>query len=376
MDLEGLSQPLPGELAVGEDCEREIHAQNFLLMTEYLVERALQKGRDRAAERSGLEDGEARNADAVRDEGRRKLISLEGILKDVMKVTNINVEQVSKVVRDKACALLAQRGKDLRLMPHLCVAVVAIDGLPGYLAALKLASALLQAYPKDLHPLPDEGDPPDFWQRVNSASELVSGDDLQAVLGAVVVLDGKQSGRITLAELVGGLRGDLPVAEVAQSDLTMALNEVGAERVQQLIALFGEIEACIASLVFLFDAGALTSPRLSDVFRRATGRVANFADGGPGVGPISPTEPQLALPNVGVSGKPESRGDLLSREDARRVILDVIRFIEKIEPSHPAPLLLKRAHRLLGMGFVDIIKDMAPSGLSEIEKIAGAEPSN
>ena len=369
MSLESLSDPLSGEAPTGEDCEPEIQSQNFALMTEYLVERALQKARERAAEAPGLEEAEARNAAALREDGRRRMTSLEGILKDVLKLANVNVEQVGKVLRDKTSALLAQRGKDLRLVPHLGAACTLIDGLAGYGAAIGLAAALLKAYPDKLFPLPDEDDPADVWQRSNAVSDLLSGDGIRALLGQVVVIDAKQSGRLTLADLVGGLRDDMPVPEVSEPNLHLALNEIGPERVQQLRLVLRDIEANIAGLVQAFDGGGLAAPRLADTFRRATSRIAAFAGEG---------DPQGASADDGGVGggrgvKAEAR--LSSREDARRTIQDVILLIEKLEPGHPAPLLLKRAHRLLGMSFFDIIRDMAPNAMSDIERIAGTEPS-
>jgi predicted component of type VI protein secretion system len=37
----------------------------------------------------------------------------------------------------------------------------------------------------------------------------------------------------------------------------------------------------------------------------------------------------------------------MSRDEARRLILDIARYIERTEPSHPAPPL-PRAEKLLG----------------------------
>lgn len=369
MSLESLSDPLPGEAPVGEDCEPEIQSQNFALMTEYLVERAIQKARDRAAEAPGLEEGEARNAAALREDGRRRLTSLEGILKDVLKLASVNAEQVGKVLRDKTSGLLAQRGKDLRLVPYLGAACTLIDGLAGYGNAVGLAAALLKAYPESLFPLPDEDDPADVWQRSNAATDLLSGDAIQALLSQVVVIDAKQSGRLTLADLVGGLRGDMPASEVSEPNLHMALTEIGPERVQQLLLLLRGIEANIAALVLAFQGGSLAAPRLADTFKRATSRVATFA------GEADPQAASADDSGVAAGHGAKVETGLRSREDARRTIQDVILLIEKLEPGHPAPLLLKRAHRLLGMSFFDIIKDMAPNAMSDIERIAGTEPS-
>ena len=375
MNLATLCDPLPGESPAGKDCEPQIQSQNLALMTEYLVERSLQKGRERAAEQPDLEEGEARNTAALRDDGKRRLTSLEGILKDVLKSGNVNVDLVGKLLRDKSSALLASTGKDLRLMPYLGAASTLIDGLEGYAGCLKLAVALLQNFPEGLFPLPDEDDPTDVWQRINAVSDLLSGDGIQALLGPVVVVDARQSGRITLADLVGGLRDDIPVAEVSVSDLGMALSELGPERVEQVLGLLRAVDSSINSLAQAFDSGALSTPRLADTFRRAISRIEDFTRGGE-----LPDEPLPMGETRGgkssASAPAEGRaGALHTREDAQRQLRDLIRFIEVLEPSHPAPLLLKRADRLLGMSFFEIIKDMAPGALSDIERIVGAEPS-
>ena len=388
-----LSEPLSGDLPAGHDCQFEIQSQNFALMGEYLVERAVQKGRDRAANAGDLGEGEARNAAAMREDGRRRLASLDGILRDVLRQSAVNTEQVAAVLRDQSSDLLALRGKDLRLVAHLGAACTVTDGLGGYTAALTLAAALLKAYPATLFPLPDADDPADVWQRANAVSDLLSSDGIRALLGPVIVVDARQAGRLTLAELVGGVRGDIPVAEVAQIDLDAALTEIGIERVQALLNTLRSIETSIAELVRAFDVGTLPTPRLADTFRRATARVAAFvathaasaapAPGANGFGLDNGHDicaaRDTSLANLGsdltaaAASGGNGAGGLRSRDDACRAIQDVIHLLEQLVPGHPAPLLLKRAHRLLGMSFVDIIKDMAPGAMSDIERIVGAE---
>ena len=66
------------------------------------------------------------------------------------------------------------------------------------------------------------------------------------------------------------------------------------------------------------------------------------------------------------------QGALQTRDDARRLILDVCKFLERTEPSHPAPYFLRRAERLLSAkDFFAIMRDMAPDALNELERITG-----
>jgi type VI secretion system protein ImpA len=64
-------------------------------------------------------------------------------------------------------------------------------------------------------------------------------------------------------------------------------------------------------------------------------------------------------------------GALRTRADARRQLESVCEFLERTEPAHPAPLLIRRAARLLDLSFLDIIRDIAPAAASQIEDLGG-----
>jgi type VI secretion system protein ImpA len=50
---------------------------------------------------------------------------------------------------------------------------------------------------------------------------------------------------------------------------------------------------------------------------------------------------------------------------------DACLYLEQAEPSHPAPLLIRRAQRLMRMNFYDIVRDMAPAALPQVDVLAG-----
>ena len=68
---------------------------------------------------------------------------------------------------------------------------------------------------------------------------------------------------------------------------------------------------------------------------------------------------------------PSAPGTINSREDAIRALERVCEWIERNEPSNPAPLLIRRSQRLMTKNFIDIIRDLVPDGLNQIEKLAG-----
>ena len=64
-------------------------------------------------------------------------------------------------------------------------------------------------------------------------------------------------------------------------------------------------------------------------------------------------------------------GEITSRDDAIRQLERVCAWLERHEPSHPAPLLIRRAQRLMRKSFFEIIRDLVPDGVESIERIAG-----
>jgi type VI secretion system protein ImpA len=54
----------------------------------------------------------------------------------------------------------------------------------------------------------------------------------------------------------------------------------------------------------------------------------------------------------------------------------VCEWLERNEPSNPAPLLIRRSQRLMTKSFIDIIRDLVPDGLSQVEKLAGTDLSS
>ena len=54
-----------------------------------------------------------------------------------------------------------------------------------------------------------------------------------------------------------------------------------------------------------------------------------------------------------------------------RALDAVCKFYERTEPGNPAPLLIRRAQRLMHKSFVEIMQDLAPESLGTIRNIAG-----
>lgn len=66
--------------------------------------------------------------------------------------------------------------------------------------------------------------------------------------------------------------------------------------------------------------------------------------------------------------------EIVSRADASAMLEKVCRYFEANEPSHPAPMLIRRIQQLIPLGFYDIIKNLAPQGLGDVETFMPRHP--
>jgi len=63
--------------------------------------------------------------------------------------------------------------------------------------------------------------------------------------------------------------------------------------------------------------------------------------------------------------------EISSRDDVQVLLEKACQYLERTEPSHPSPMLIRRAQRLLELNFFQIIEELVPEGLQKIESLAG-----
>jgi type VI secretion system protein ImpA len=66
-------------------------------------------------------------------------------------------------------------------------------------------------------------------------------------------------------------------------------------------------------------------------------------------------------------------GAITSREDVVRLLDRMCEYYERNEPSSPVPLLLKRCKRLVSANFLDIVRDVAPNAVDQVETLCGQQ---
>jgi type VI secretion system protein ImpA len=296
----------------------------------------------------------------------------QGKLEQQIGSTIIPAEEPDwKTVGRQAIQLLG-RTKDLRVAVHLTKALLHTDGLKGLADGLTILRRLVETYWEGLHPRLDPADANDPTMRVNILATLAA-PDVIATVRTAPLFESRTVGRVSYRDLEGasadanGGGGSMATIEAAGMDCDLAVLEertaaalTAAEAVRELESRLTELIGGAASPTF----GALATllQKISGFLQSTLGRrIPSGASPDGAGGEIAP----------GATTSGALSGQVRSREDVVRALERILAYYAKNEPSSPIPLLVERCKRLVTMGFLDIIRELAPDGVGQIETLSG-----
>lgn len=389
---EKLIEPVSDVAPAGEEGVYTLAFQELTAFADYLAARMELAEFERLARidyQGENAESDQRMAQSNVEDGRRNVERAEAAVKQVTGRA-VSPEAARNELRTRAERMLAETGKDLRVAQHLTLAWTLEQGIAGLASGLRLVDALIERYGADLHPKPDEDDPSDVSAREMVVSEMLNGNAFLQALRDCVVLEAAGVGRLTGRDVevidgrmeddrAGGARSVPEIAAIAQAAAGGAV-EAATEALRAATALVESCEQAADSLVGRFTAGNIHGDRVLALLQRTRNLVHAAAQSLAGEPVEAGADPQpiatTASAGAQAQGTGTSMGALRSRDDARRLILQISRFLEETEPSHPAPFFLRRAERLLGAkDFFAIMRDMAPDAISEMERITGHRES-
>ena len=162
---------------------------------------------------------------------------------------------------------------------------------------------------------------------------------------------------------IDGAFAECPVADLQATEQTLresldhlaALEtsvgaRVGVAQAPSFSKLSGLVSQAHKILVARLDRRGVTAAPLPGV----SPGDATVADAGPQVQAVVP-------------------GAITSREDVVRLLDRMCEYYERNEPSSPVPLLLKRCKRLVSANFLDIVRDVAPIAVDQVETLCGPQ---
>jgi type VI secretion system protein ImpA len=220
--------------------------------------------------------------------------------------------------------------------------------------------------------------------RVSALSALVS-PDLLSALRAAPLLVSQVAGPISLrhfAIAAGEMSQPSDGPKVDANLLDAGFREVQLAALQNLATSLQGARDELKRLGEAFQAGAgVPGPDFSALDRvlyQAQSAVrprlaARAAEGEPvktdGAEPVN-GNPAGATAAV-LAAAPAITGAIRNREDVVMMLDKICGYYERHEPSSPLPLLLQRCRKLAALSFIDIVKDLAPSALQQVELIGG-----
>jgi type VI secretion system protein ImpA len=307
---------------------------------------------------------------------------------------------------------LAGTGRDIRLLVIVARALANTDGFDGLAQGLELLARTVEQYWDSVHPTLRESPSPReaATRRINSLFQLENAENgLLCDLEFTVFLSPRGIGPITggdlcaggltrsqaQAELPSGL-GDKEVAdflsrhETRAARVTTACRALANERPEELASLIQAIEGCRAALGQLEAAlndrvmengVGVRFKELDKVLSRAlaplTATQVQAIPAAPASEATAVSDPVLSVSGANGVHPPSTQGGIPgsvnSRRDVERCLDMIIDFYERTEPSSPIPHLARRMRKMVPMNFLQLMEEIAPSGMKEFKNVAGVD---
>lgn len=289
-----------------------------------------------------------------------------------------------RLVHEKA-VLLLQRSKDLRIAVLLTRAQMHLRGLAGLREGLRLLVGLVSSYWADLHPRLDPDDGLDPSARVNALLDLCGSETCIKPLRATALIHSQVFGDVTLRDIEGVEGRGVSVPGAASLDAASLAGSFQACDLQTLGATTREAAAAIAEARTLERSLAehispSSMPDLSPLIDVLTAIYKalepRLAEREPASSEVVSADVRTDTPALHSAAAMNAAVDLAhigSREDVLRALDRLCDYYDRCEPSSPVPFLLKRARRLVTGSFVEILTDLAPDALPQVQKVCGIE---
>lgn len=340
IDIDLLLEPLPGDTPTGDDLEYDQKFVELCLMAQGVPDRV----------------------EIVRDPNDSN--------RDIERVVP-GSEPDATAVLDASLALF-QRTKDLRIAMHAAYALTRIDGLAGLASGSGLIAGMLERYWHEVHPRLGTDDGSEPFMRINILNGFC---DQAMILRAVrnMPLAGEgTSGRYKLSDAYEA-NDALPHKEGAATRelLRSACMDMDAVVLGIRLAACRNTLANLTSIASIFHERTSFFPDFEPLKKILRRTISIYSTDGQS-GAIGANKSADTAPDRNMEHAERHKVErIVSRADAKLLLEQACNYLEQAEPAHPSPLLIRRAIRLLDMSFINIIRELTPDAVSEIERLGG-----
>jgi type VI secretion system protein ImpA len=288
-------------------------------------------------------------------------------------------------VKESALELLA-RTHDLRVAVSLTRALLRTDGLPGLYDGLSLLHGYVERYWDTVYPQLDPEENNNPMGRVIVLETLNDWDMVVGPLTRVTICSSRAMGnvnlrkyRIAIGKVAEFIVSDEEKASVTQktvegafADCSLDELKTNSESVSGSLLMLCNLEAALEEKV-----GSAVGPDLKKL-HEVVGEIDRLLKDQllkrePSEMPPPEEESEvIAGPDLAVRAtKARSPGRIDNRDDVLNALNQICTYYEQFEPASPVPLLLKRAMRLVKKSFLEIMQDLAPDSVGQIELLCG-----
>ncbi|MCD2452507.1 type VI secretion system protein TssA [Methylicorpusculum oleiharenae] len=284
----------------------------------------------------------------------------------------------------KSSEALLERTRDLRVLIYYLRSLIAVEGVSGFHAGLKLIEALVQQRWDSLYPRLDPDDDNDPTERVNILMSLCDQETILRPLQSVPLVESKAIGRFTLRDVLIATE-KLTVSKienaVSLSTIEAAVQDADSEVLQQKKASITQSLDSLNSLEKFVtqSVGISNAPNFDELrhlLKDINGVMSNWLDTLGVNDSVDSDTPEESESDSGDKPKQQAAqksisGAINNNQDVINTLKLICDYYKKNEPSSPVPIFLERALRLVGKSFMDALKDIAPDGMSQANLIRG-----
>ena len=279
---------------------------------------------------------------------------------------------------DKQVDDLIDRTRDLRVLTYGALADLNLKGFKVFSESLLSLNTCLETFWDSIYPALDEDDNNDATMRYNCLQILNDRELVCNEIENATLIEIRGVGQFSLHSIELAEGKVKPVGDEEVHDISLIQGAFGDADTDAMLALGEGVGGAISELkrtAELWSQLAPDSPSMSiDNSLKALDEIYDS---------INRYAPEAAAAVYGeeesedgqeeqapMKGAPIS-GAINDRTDVVRMLDKLCEYYSVHEPSSPIPLLLRRAQRLVPKSFVEILEDLAPDGVTQVQVISG-----
>ncbi len=275
---------------------------------------------------------------------------------------------------------LLPRTRDLRVLTYAALAELHLNGLGAFRDSLESLNAGLEAHWDNIYPQLDPDDNNDSTMRFNILQMLNDRELVCDGLETAPLVELKGIGAFSLRDIELAEGKTEPVGEEEVQDIALIQGAFGDADADAMIALGEGVGGAIVQLnrttelwdQLAADSSAVDVDNTLKVLKNIQQAITKYAPVAAAVIDGDAAEAGAGVQADTAVAAPVS-GSINNRTDVIHSIDRICEYYSAHEPSSPVPLLLRRAQRLVAKSFSEILEDIAPDGVTQLQIISGSD---